>query len=483
MLELIAAILKAGSASIANLLISTITVKIIALVTGPAGVGVWSLLRQCQQSAVTIGTCNGNASFVRGINQLEGKERSQFIRTVATTYLCLGAVVVFGMLLLSDRLALWIGTLNRNIVLLLALPVAVGILREYLFSLINGMRAIGRMAILQVVGPLSALIIAYPAALLVAKNDYSGFILMMLAVALVTSVVAILFIRRSGWEITFHESPFWTAESFYRFARLAGVMAVTGVFAALALFASRVLIARYRGIDEAGYFDVAWSLGLTYVALILNAIGLYYLPRLSSMSDDEQSQLVQHVAKLMVVGISPLVVLMILIKSWVVTMFFSSEFLPALRLFQYVLIADYFKMSAWVFSIVVIARGLDKPLLIGSLMWDAGLLLGVWIVMRFNLPIGSVGQVLIALHVFGLIGYYRLVKNTLHIRFSRRIWMAWFAGLLCVLTASMLMWNTTTVDFSLAWPLIVSIFIPLIGMEKVELIAILNSIKGVVKKR
>jgi len=482
MLELIKAVLKTGSASIANLLISTVTVKIIALVTGPTGVGVWSLLRQCQQSAVTIGTSNGNASFVRGINQLEGKARSQFIRTVATTYLCMGGVVVVGMLALSDKLALWIGSLHREVILLLTLPVAVGILREYLFSLINGMRAIGRMAVLQIVGPLSALVIAYPAALLVAKNNYSGFILMMLAVALVTSAVAIIFIRRADWGIEFQIAPFWTAESFYRFARLAGVMAITGIFAMLALFACRVLIARYRGIDEAGYFDVAWSLGLTYVALILNAIGSYYLPRLSAMSDHEQAELVQHVAKLTVIGMTPLVVLMILIKSWVVTMFFSSEFLPALQLFQYVLIADYFKMSAWVFSIVVIARGLDKPLLIGNLMWDACLLLGVWAVMRFDLPIGSVGQVLIALHVFGLISYYRLVQKTLNIHLSRRIWLAWFAGLLCVLGASTLMWNATTVNLSSCWLLIVAGLVPLVGMEKGELATILKSTARIVKR-
>jgi PST family polysaccharide transporter len=482
MLELIAAILKSGSASIANLLISTVTVKIIALVTGPTGVGIWSLLRQCQQSAVTIGTSNGNASFVRGINQLEGKARSQFIRTVATTYLCMGGAVVLVMLLLSDRLAVWIGSLNREVILLLSVPVAVGILREYLFSLINGMRAIGRMAVLQIVGPLSALLIAYPAALLVAKNNYSGFILMMLAVALVTSAVAIIFIRRANWEIEFRVSPFWTSESFYRFARLAGVMAVTGIFAMLTLFASRVLIARYRGIDEAGYFDVAWSLGLTYVALVLNAIGAYYLPKLSSMSDLEQVELIRHVAKLAVVGMTPVVVLMILIKSWVVTMFFSSEFLPALRLFQYVLIADYFKMSAWVFSMVVIARGLDKPLLIGSLMWDACLLLGVWGVTRFDLPIGSIGQVLIALHLFGLIGYYRLVKKTLNIHLPRKIWFAWLAGLLCVVVASGLMWNATTVKFSLFWLLIVASLVPLIGMERSELKAIMKSTARLIKR-
>jgi O-antigen/teichoic acid export membrane protein len=483
MLELIKAVLKTGSASIANLLISTVTVKIIALITGPAGVGVWSLLRQCQQSAVTIGTGNGGTSFVRGINQLDGSERSQFIRTVATTYLFLGCLVVIGMMLLSGRLAVWVGSVDQHVILLLALPVAAGILREYLNSLLNGMRAIGRMAVLQIIGPLSALVIAYPAALMVANGNYAGFILMMLSVALVTSAVSMIFIRRADWAIVFYAAPFWTSASFKRFAGLASVMAITGIFATLTLFACRVLIARYRGIDEAGYFDVAWSLGLTYVALILNALGTYYLPRLSAMPDEDQAELVRHVSKLAIIGMTPLVVLMILIKAWVVTMFFSTEFKPALQIFQYLLVADYLKISAWVFSMVVVARGLEKPLLFGSIAWDASLLAAVFAITYLDLPTSWIGAAIIGLHLFALIGYYRLTGRVLNLKFEWRLWRGWGGGLICVIATSALMWNKTEIDLSCAWMLVLSFIVPLSCLSKDEYLAVLRQLRKLASRR
>ena len=458
MLELIVAVFKTGSATVANLLVGAITVKIIATITGPVGVGAWSLLRQCQQCAVAIGTGNGGISLVRGISQLAGKERSQFVRTVATTYLLLGICVTLGMILLSARLAHWVGTLNAQIFVLLALPVAVGIFRDYMIALLNGMRAIGRLALVQIFGAVAAALMAYPAALLVAKNDFSGFVLLMLIVGFVSSVAAIYFLRRTDWDLNFAERPLWTLDSFRRFASLAGTMAVIGIVATATLFAARVLIARYRGINEAGYFDVAWSLGLTYVGLILNAFGTYYLPRLSAMKDSEQIELIQHVGKLTVMAMTPLIVFMTIIKSWIVTMFYSSEFLPALGIFQLLLVADYIKMSTWVFSVVVVARGLERPFLIGNVLWDLGLLFGIWLVLQFNFSIGAIGLVVVTLNCCGLFGYSRIISRALPVRFSPRLWLAWGAGLLCVLGSTALGWNAAKVDFSLNWvPLIASL--------------------------
>jgi len=471
MLELIVAAFKTGSATVANLLVTAITVKIIAMFTGPVGVGAWSLLRQCQQSAVTIGTCSGAVSFIRGISQLSGKERSQFMRTVAVTYLLLGGCVTLGMILLSARLALWIGTLNAHIFALLAVPVAISIFRDYLIALLNGMRAIGRLALAQILGAVVAALTAYPVASLVSQGDFSGFILLMLAVGLVSSIAAIYFIWRADWGLDLAVRPYWTMDSFRRFARLAGTMAVIGVVASLTLFAARVLIARYRGINEAGYFDVAWSLGLTYVGLILNAFGTYYLPKLSSMADKEQVELIQHVGKLTIMAMTPLIVLMTIIKPWIISMFYSTEFMPALGIFQLLLVADYLKMSTWVFSIVVVVRGLEKPFLIGNVLWDLSLLFGVWLTLYIDLPSNVIGLVIVVLNCCGLFGYNRLISKTLPIHFSPRLWFAWGAGLLCVLGATALAWNGTKVDFSLYWILIVSCLISGICLNEADFAA------------
>jgi antigen flippase len=472
MIELIVAAFKTGSATVANLLVTAITVKIIAMFTGPAGVGAWSLLRQCQQSAVAIGTCSGAISFIRGISQLSGKERSQFIRTVAVTYLLLGGCVTLGMILLSARLASWVGTLNAHIFALLAVPVAIGILRDYLIALLNGMRAIGRLALAQIFGAVAAALMAYPVALLVAKGDFSGFVLLMLTVGVISSLAAIYFIWRAKWGLDIVVRPYWTLDSFKRFAGLAGTLATIGIVASVTLFACRVLIARYRGINEAGYFDVAWSLGLTYVGLILNAFGTYYLPKLSSMADKEQVELIQYVGKLTIMAMTPLIVLMTLIKPWIISMFYSAEFMPSLGIFQLLLVADYLKMSTWVFSIVVMVRGLEKPFLIGNVLWDLGLLFGVWITLYLGLPSNVIGVVAVVLNCFGLFGYNRLMSKTLPIHFPLRLWFAWIAGLLCVLGATALTWNGIRVDFSLYWILIISCLVSWVCLSKDDLKAI-----------
>lgn len=472
MLELIVAILKTGSATVVNLLVTAITVKIVAIFTGPAGVGAWSLLRQSQQTAVSLGTASGAVSFVRGISQLPDSERGQFARTVAVSYLVLGGAVALGLVVFSSLLSQWVGTLSAQIFAWLALPVLVAIFRDYIIALLNGIRAIGRLAVAQVAGAAAGAVLAYPAAKMVEGGNYGGFIFLMLATGAISSLVAVYFLWRSDAQLEFNVRPWWTLDSFKRFARLAGVMSIIVSYAGLVLFACRTLIARYRGIDEAGYFDVAWSLGLTYVGLILNAFGTFYLPKLSSSNDEGQTRLIQYITKLTVMIMGPLIVMMILLKPWIIAVFYSQAFMPSLDIFQWLLVSDYLKISTWIFSIVVMVRGHDKTILLGSLLWDSGLLASVLCVIYFHLPTADIGRLVIALNCFGLIGYSRVMTRLLPIRFPMRVWAGWLAGLLCVLLATKVTSGSTTVELSNVWVWVLTVAVSLCGLTAGDLAAV-----------
>jgi PST family polysaccharide transporter len=456
MLELIAAALKSGSATVFSLLLTAITVKIVAIFTGPAGVGAWSLLRQCLQAAVSIGTGSGTASIVRGVSQLSGSERKQFIRTAAVMYLVLGSAIALVLILLSTELSRWIGTLSADVFALLSLPLLMWIFRDFVFALLNGAREIGRLSIAQISGPLAGALLAYPIAKMVAGGNYGGFIFLMFATSAISAIVSVYFILHLDLRLEFRGGPWWTRDSFREFASLAGVMAGIAIFSSVTLFLCRVLIARYRGIDEAGYFDTAWSLGLTYIGLILNAFGTFYLPKLWSLDDKAQSLLIGQVAKLTVMLIGPLIVTIVIIKPWIISVFYSNTFLPSLEILQWLLVADYLKISTWVFSIVVLARGLERTYLVGNVLWDSGLLLGTSLILYFHLSTSCIGLVVLGLHFLGLYGYKRVIRRSLTVHLPLRIWLVWLGGFGCVLLATAIAGHSANVDLINFWIVVLS---------------------------
>jgi len=75
MRELVKAVLKTGSGSGISLLLGVITMKVMAVVLGPSGVGLYSLLRQNMFSTISLGTLGGTVALIQGLASLKGQTR------------------------------------------------------------------------------------------------------------------------------------------------------------------------------------------------------------------------------------------------------------------------------------------------------------------------------------------------------------------------------------------------------------------------
>ncbi len=105
MLNLIIAAIKTGLGTVGMLVTGIITTKILALVTGPAGIGLWSLLRQAQQMGASVATLSGATALVQGISSRDGRKRDVYIQTVALLMISTMALVAVVMLAAAPLLA------------------------------------------------------------------------------------------------------------------------------------------------------------------------------------------------------------------------------------------------------------------------------------------------------------------------------------------------------------------------------------------
>ncbi|MDA8089054.1 MAG: oligosaccharide flippase family protein [Nitrospiraceae bacterium] len=446
MRELIIALLKTGSGTIVGLAIRAVTMKIISVFAGPAGVGMFSILRQIQQSAITVGTCNGGVSLVRGVSGLRGREQTMYIKTTAVIYLAFGIVVGSSLLLMSHIIAKWFGIAHPELIMLLALPVLAGILRDYLNSMLNGFHAIGRLSTVQVFAAMAGLLVAYPVSLLASHGHYGGFVLYLLITASVSVVSLLYFLKGGKWMPDLKVSPYWNRPGVKYFFRMAGAMLLTGTAGALSLAAVRGLISSRMGMAFAGFFDVNWTLSNLYIGLFLSSFATYYLPKLSAISDTEKIDLVKRVGRLTTCIIVPLLVFIICVKPWIILVFYTRKFMPSIEMFRWMLIAGYLQVTAWIFSIITIAKGMEKPFIIGSIGWDAGFLAGTWAAMRFKLGLGAVGLSMALFYGLSLLFNYFVISKAISFKVPVRLLFNWILGLLLIVAASIAQWKSYNVN-------------------------------------
>ncbi len=444
--ELIIALLKTGSGTVGGLFIRAVTMKIISVFAGPSGVGVFSILRQVQQSAVTVGTCNGGVSLVRGVSGLRGPEQSMYLKTTAAIYIVFGAAMAVALITMSPLIARWFGGLSPQLIVLLSLPVLAGITRDYLNGLLNGFHAIGRLSLVQVFAALAGLTVAYPVAVLASRGHYAGFVAYLFATAAASVACLLYFIRKGGWAPDLKSRPYWDSSSVRYFFRMAGAMLLSGTAGALALAAVRGIISRGMGMASAGFFDVNWTLSSMYIGLFLSSFATYYLPKLSACQDAEKVDLVKRVGRLTICIIVPLLVLIVCVKPWIILIFYTRKFLPSLEMFRWMLIAGYLQVTAWIFSIVTIAKGMERPFLVSSIGWDAGFLFGVWAAVKFRLGLGAVGFSMVLLYGLSLAFNYFVISREISFKAPPRLLLNWFLGLLLIAGASFAQWRSFQVS-------------------------------------
>src|SRR5215210_2220953 len=93
MREIFKAVLTTGSGSGGRLLLGMATMKIMAVILGPSGVGLYSLLRQAVDFSNRFGTLGGETALVQGLASRKERVRDEYIVTTFWVFV-LGALLI-----------------------------------------------------------------------------------------------------------------------------------------------------------------------------------------------------------------------------------------------------------------------------------------------------------------------------------------------------------------------------------------------------
>ncbi len=455
MKRLVKAAAKTGSGTLLSLFFGVISTKIMAVILGPQGIGLFSVLKQVRQTASDLGTVNGQTAIVQGIaSHASDREKKDYISTTFWVILFSGAMISTLVMVFAPRIArIVLNSGDPQIVSLirwLALPIFINIELLFMNGLLNGYRYIGRLASVGVVGAAVTAILAFPVTYLVHRGHLIAFVWMMVGSSLAAGTVSVYFLEREIHitailaESLAHVRK-WAARHFFSFSATMLVASIAGTGALLVI---RSMIVHSMGLSGAGIFDVAWTLSMMYVGIVTQSFGTYYMPTLSQVTDNqERVVLIRKLFRLATLLMVPIVVSVIVLKPWVVHLLYSKKFLPSLDIIRWMLIGDYLKVTSWVLAFPLLSYADMKNYLWSELLWSGLFLLGAYVTVTRWKDLEGIGIVFMFLYAGYLMFTYFYCRYKFTFSLTRKMSLHWLGGFLFLLLASIYNWNVTDVRF------------------------------------
>lgn len=451
---MVAALSKTGGASIASGLLSALATKIVAALLGPGSLALLQTLQQLRDGALIVATSNGRMALVQGASELEGAARREYVRTVASLFAAGTFLIALAMWAAPDEFVRYSRLPQGSGALLRWVAATVALLSVFIFltAILNAMRDIGALALLQLVAPAAAAIAAGPVALAVRAGHplAMGWLLAFPAAAgVLAGVVAI---RGRGAELRGWIKGlgrFWSNEAARHFFSVSGAMLASGLAATAALLAVRASITRQDGLAETGQFDAAWNISMNHVTLILGSIQAYYLPLLSAARNpQERSRQIRGMMIVASLATAPVIVALAVLKPSVIAVLYSKAFAASPRFLRWTLAGDYLKVGAWVLMTPLLAARELGVFLSVDLLTQAIFLGSSKLCSRaLGPPEGAaLGFLVSQAACFAVcFGYAHLRRG---FRLGAPAAVAWTSGLSLVIAASAASWGETPVDFA-----------------------------------
>lgn len=409
-----------GSTQAVNVILSIARLKVLALLLGPAGVGVLSIYNNLMTTTSTFAGLGLGNSGVRQIAQARGddEEFGRVRRVLLAANLLQGALAMGAIWLLREPIANWLfGEPGYELETgLVGIAVLLTLVTASQTALLRGMRRIGDLGRITVFGALVATIGGIAAVWTLGMDGLLWFVLLQ---PLTAVLVAALYTRKlpKGAHTQPPMAEVWRI--WKPMVRLGIAFMLGGLASGLVLLVIRGRIAGDLGLEAAGQFAAAWGITMTYVGFLLNAMGMDYYPRLAEIIHDRTAA-IRLMNEQMQIGLAiggPVLLLLIGLAPAAITILYSAQFGEAITLLQWQTAGNVFKLACWPVGFAFAAAARSQVFLFTRLSFHAIFFGLVWLGLPL-LGLEIAGMAFLAAYVIHFTLLNLLAHRLLHFRWE-----------------------------------------------------------------
>jgi len=353
-------------------MITIIRSKAVAVLLGPAGMGISALL---QSTAGMIGQLTNfglGTSAVKDIAHAHGMGNENEIgKTVAIFRRLVWLTGGLGFIL-TLLLAPYLSELafdNRNYTIAFAL-ISITLLLGQISSgqgvLLRGMRKLKYMATSSVLGALVGLVTSIPLYYFFGEGGIVPAII-------VTSVTGLLLTWYFASRIEIKKiSVDWaqTWKSGKAMLQLGFMLSLSGLITTGGAYLLRIFISQTGSISDVGLFNAGFAIVNGYVGMVFTAMSTDYYPRLSAVAHESQKWILEisQQAEIAILILGPILAVFMVFAPWGVIALYSRDFLPVTSFLVWSSLGIFFKAPTWAIGFIFLAKGASRAFFINELI-------------------------------------------------------------------------------------------------------------------
>ncbi len=406
-----------GGAQGISYLIGMLKTKAVAVLLGPAGVGLVGLYVSAVGFISTFTGLGITQSGVRDIAEADASnDEGEPARVMASLQWACLMTGIFGWIvtvIAARPLSMFVfGTPDHVVpISVLGCTVFLSAISTGQAAILQGKRKIGDLAKLGVVSVMAGALCAFV---------FYGWLKERGIVAVLIST-AILNLGASSWYSRKHfgKPPRVTwQEKYSRSKQLLGMGLAfmwSALLAAAVALITRSVIVKNLGLESGGVYQAAWGLSVMFAGFILSAMGSDFYPRLTSVSGDDGkvNRLVNEQSDIGILLALPGLIGTLAFAPWIMHLFFSREFVSGAALLPWFVIGIFGRVVSFPIGYILLAKGCSRLFAVSETISNLLLLaLTILFLNRFGL-VGSahafalfyglhtLGMFLIARHLTG----------------------------------------------------------------------------------
>ena len=180
--------------------------------------------------------------------------------------------------------------------------------------------------------------------------------------------ITLFFVLKSTW----FKVKLFTDKLDKGYLKKLGKYTAMAMTSALTIPLSQIIVRNYigesLGWNDAGIWEGMWKISSTYLMVVTTTLSIYYLPRLSEITDRlELRKEIFYGYKI----IMPIVILLALgiyfLRDIAISLLYTQDFITMNNLFFYQLIGDVFKIASWLIAYLMIAKAMTKMFILTEL--------------------------------------------------------------------------------------------------------------------
>ncbi len=346
--------------------------KVVAIFVGPSGIAIlgqfvnfFNIALTFSNGAISTGVIKYTAEF-----ESDKKQLKKLMNTSLMITLYSSLITAFFLIVFASSISNYLFSTNfySKPIFYIGLTIVFYSLNNLILSVLNGIGDIKKYTLINSIGSVFGLLLTI---VLVYYYNIIGAIYSLVFAQAVVFFFSLILVSKKSW----FSSNYFNFKLDFVILKKLSHFSLMAIVASLTLPISQIflrnMITSRFGIDDAGIWQGMMRISDGYLLLITTSLSVYYLPKLSSICNDNMK--LKHEIfsgyRIIIPTILFTELIIFLFRENIIQLLFSNDFSEMSTLFFWQLSGDFLKIIAWVLSYLLLARSMTKIFIFSEILF------------------------------------------------------------------------------------------------------------------